>query len=88
MSTFLLELPDLLMEEAKAAAAEDKVSLDQLLVSFTEEGIKRRREILQLMKRVSLADLATALAILESVPNVAPDKGDELPRSRRKRRSK
>ena len=86
MSTFPLELPDALMEEAKAAAAEDKVSLNHLLASFIEEGVKRRREILQLMKRVSRADSAAALAILDRVPNVAPDEGDELPRALQGRR--
>jgi hypothetical protein len=79
VSTYPLRLADHLMEEAKAAAAEDNVSLNQLLATFIADGIGHRRAILGLKKRASRADVAAALAILDRVPNVAPDEGDELP---------
>jgi hypothetical protein len=85
VSTFPLELADHVMEEAKAAAAEDNVSLNQLLATLIAEGIGHRRAILELKKRASRADAAAALAILDRVPNVAPDEGDELPAALRGR---
>jgi hypothetical protein len=69
------------MEEAKAAAAEDNVSLNQLLATLIADGIGHRRAILALKKRAARADPAAALAILDRVPHVAPDEGDELPRA-------
>jgi hypothetical protein len=86
VSTYPLRLADHLMEEAKAAAAEDNVSLNQLLATLIADGIGHRRAILELKKRAGRADHAAALAILDRVPNVAPDQGDELPAAMRVRR--
>ena len=86
MSTYPLRLADHLMEEAKAAAAEDNVSLNQLLATLIADGIGHRRAILELKKRAGRADPAAALAILDRVPDVALDEGDELPRALQGRR--
>lgn len=79
MSTYPLRLADHVMEEAKRAAAEDNVSLNQLLSAFIADGIGHRRAIMSLKERAARGNAAAALAILDRVPDVAPDPGDELP---------
>jgi hypothetical protein len=78
VSTYPLRLADHVMEEAKQAAAEDNVSLNQLLASFIADGIGHRRAILSLRKRAARGNAEAALAILERAPDVAPDPGDEI----------
>lgn len=78
MSTYPLRLADHVMEEAKQAAAEDNVSLNQLLAAFIADGIGHRRAILSMKKRAERGDVQAALAVLGRVPAVQPDKGDEL----------
>jgi len=78
MSTYPLRLADHVMEEAKRAAAEDNVSLNQLLSAFIADGVGHRRAILNLKKRAARGDTEAALAILDRAPDVAPDPGDEL----------
>jgi hypothetical protein len=67
------------MEEAKQAAADDNVSLNQLLSAFIADGIGHRRAILELKKRAARGNGAAALSILDRAPNMPPDAGDELP---------
>jgi hypothetical protein len=78
MRTYPLRLADHVMEEAKRAAAEDNVSLNQLLSAFIADGVGHRRAILNLKKRAARGDTDAALAILDRAPDVAPDSGDEL----------
>jgi hypothetical protein len=78
MSTYPLRLADHLMEEAKQAASEDNVSLNQLLAAFIADGVGHRRAILSLKKRAARGNAEAALAILDRAPDVAPDPGDEL----------
>jgi hypothetical protein len=78
MSTYPLRLADHVMEEAKQAAAEDNVSLNQLLSAFIADGVGHRRAILNLKKRAARGNADAALAILDRAPDVAPDPGDEL----------
>lgn len=78
MSTYPLRIADHVMEEAKRAAAEDNVSLNQLLAAFVADGIGHRRAIMTLKKRAERGNVEAALAILDRVPDVAPDAGDEL----------
>ena len=73
-----MRLADHVMEEAKQAAAEDNVSLNQLLSAFIADGVGHRRAILNLKKRAARGNSDAALAILERAPDVAPDSGDEL----------
>ncbi|WP_426236835.1 hypothetical protein [Pararhizobium sp. DWP1-1-3] len=78
MSTYPLRLADHVMEEAKQVAAEDNVSLNQLLSAFIADGIGHRRAIMKLKKRADRGNAGAALAILDRTPNVKPDAGDEL----------
>lgn len=78
MSTYPLRLADHVMEEARQAAAEDNVSLNQLLSAFIADGIGHRRAILSLQKRAARGNVEAALSILDRTPDVEPDAGDEL----------
>ncbi len=77
MSTYPLRLADHVMEEAKRAAAEDNVSLNQLLAAFIADGIGHRRAIMNLKKRAAAGNVDAALEILDRVPDREPDPGDE-----------
>ena len=78
MSTYPLRLADHVMEEAKQAAAEDNVSLNQLLSAFIADSVGHRRAIPNLKKRAARGNAEAALAILERAPGVAPDPGTSL----------
>lgn len=78
MSTYPLRIADHVMEEAKRAAAEDNVSLNQLLSAFIADGIGHRRAIMNLKNRAARGDVDAALGILDRTPDIAPDAGDEL----------
>lgn len=77
MSTYPLRLAEHVMEEARQAAAEDNVSLNQLLAAFIADGIGHRRAILGLRKRAARGNAEAALAILDRAPDAPPDPGDE-----------
>jgi hypothetical protein len=79
MTSYALRVPDHIYEQAKAAAEEDNVSINQILVSFIAEGLGHRRGLRMMRERAARADIGAALAILDQVPDVAPDAGDELP---------
>lgn len=89
MSTYPLRIADHVMEEAKRAAAEDNVSLNQLLSAFIADGIGHRRAIMSLKNRATQGNVDAALAILNRTPDVDPDPDDalietkETPRRRR-----
>lgn len=78
MSTYPLKLADDVMEEARRAAAEDNVPLNQLLSSFIADGIGHRRAILGLKIRAERGDPTAALAILDRAPSAEPDPEDLL----------
>lgn len=77
MSTYPLRIADHVMEEARRAAAEDNVSLNQLLAAFIADGIGHRRAILSLKERAARGNIEAALSILDRVPDIAPEPGDE-----------
>lgn len=79
MSSYPLRLPDHLLEEARRAAADDNVSLNQLLSSLIADGIGHRRAILALRQRAETGDTASALSVLDKVPAIAPDPDDIMP---------
>ena len=79
MTSFALRLPDHIMDQARAASAEDNVSINQMLVSFISEGLGHRRGLKMIKERAARADVNAAVAILDNVvPDVPPDAGDEL----------
>lgn len=78
MSGFALRVPDHILAQAKAAAVEEHVSVNQLLVALIAEGLGHRRGLRDLQKRAARADVAAALHILDEAPDVPPDAGDEM----------
>ncbi|GBQ14071.1 toxin-antitoxin system HicB family antitoxin [Acidiphilium acidophilum] len=78
MSGFALRVPDHILDQAKAAAAEEQVSINQLLVALIAEGLGHRRGLRDLRQRASRADVAKALKILDRAPDVAPDHDDAV----------
>jgi len=79
MSQFPLRLPDHVMEQARDAANEDHVSMNQLLVAFIAEGLGHRRGLRAMRERAARGNPEAALAILESLPSAQPEPGDEMP---------
>ncbi len=79
MSGFALRVPDHILVQAKEAAAEEKVSVNQRLVSLITEGVGHRRGLRDVRERAARADVAEALRILDRTPDVPPDADDELP---------
>ena len=57
------------MEQAKSAASEDKVSINQMLVAIIAEGLGHRRGLKMMHERAARADVGAALAILDRVPD-------------------
>lgn len=82
MSGFALRVPDHILAQAKAAAAEEHVSINQLLVALIAEGLGHRRGLRDLQKRAARADVAAALRILDEAPDIPSDEGDELAEAR------
>lgn len=83
MTTYPLRLADHVMEEARRAAMEDNVSLNQLLSAFIADGIGHRRAIMTLKTRAGRGDVDAALALLDKAPDVPPEPSDEIvPRKR------
>ena len=79
MTNFALRVPDHVMDQAKAAAGEDKVSINQLLVSFIAEGLGHRRGLKVMRERAARANINDALAILDRAPDIPAEAGDEMP---------
>ena len=82
MSGFALRVPEHILEQAKAAAAEDHVSINQLLVAIIAEGLGHRRGLHDLKRRAARANVGEALRILDQAPDAPPDVGDEIPSAR------
>jgi hypothetical protein len=81
MTQFPLRVPDYLMDQARAAAEEEKVSINQILLSFIAEGIGHRRAVRSLKERADRGDAEMALAILDGLPSLPVEDGDEMPLS-------
>jgi hypothetical protein len=82
MTQFPLRVPDHIMDQARAAASEDQVSINQLMLSFIAEGLGHRRGIRIVRQRAANADPEKALAILKRIDGLPPEPGDEMPDQR------
>lgn len=79
MSNYALRLPKDLMEDARAIAADQGVSVNQFLATAIAEhvgGLKARSAI---RLRQMRGDPEAARAILQMAPDAPPVPGDELP---------
>lgn len=79
MTTYSLRLPEHIMAQAREAAADDGVSVNHLLTAFVAEGLGQRRGLAMIRERAARADIDAAIALLDRVPDVPPDSGDEVP---------
>jgi hypothetical protein len=82
MSQYPLRLPDYIMEQARTAAEEDNVSVNQMFLSLISEGIGHRRALRGLRDRAQRGDTEKALAILDGLPDLPPDPDDTMPEDR------
>lgn len=82
MSQYPLRVPDYLLDQAREAAREENVSINQLFLAFISDGMGQRRALRALQARAAKGDPARALALLESLPDHGPEAGDEMPEER------
>ncbi len=82
-----MQVPDHIYDQAKAAAEEDNVSINQMLVSFIAEGRGHRRGLRTMRERAARANVEAALAILDRAPDVASDVVDKHPENTKSTRS-
>jgi hypothetical protein len=67
------------MDQAREAAEQEKVSLNQMLLTFIADGIGHRRAIRSLQERAKRGNPEKALAILDRLGTLPPEPGDEMP---------
>lgn len=79
MTRFALDLPDSLLDGAKAAAARDGTTVEQLLTLAIAEKLSALDAEELIATRAARADAQAYRAILDGVPDVPPAAGDELP---------
>lgn len=79
MTQFPLRMPEHVMEQARLAANEDGVSVNQMLVSLISEGLGHRRGIKMMRERAARGNQEAAIAILDKIEGLPPEPGDELP---------
>jgi hypothetical protein len=79
MSQYPLRLPDYLMDQAREAAEQENVSLNQMLLAFVAEGLGHRKALRALKGLAARGDPQAALKILEGIEGLPPEPGDEMP---------
>lgn len=82
MSQFALRVPDHILEQARMAAQEDNVSINQLLSALIAEGLGHRRGLRMMRERARRADPEAALRLLETLSSEPVEQGDEMPEAR------
>ena len=79
ISNFALRLPPSLMQDVKAFAAADSVSINQFVVQAVAERIAMLRARDHLARRAARSKPGDILRILEIAGDDTPIPGDELP---------
>ena len=79
VSNFALRIPPSLMEDVKAIAASDSVSVNQFIVQAIAERVAVLRDRGYLAQRAARAKPDAFLRILEIAGDDTPIPGDELP---------
>ncbi len=79
MTQFPLRVPDHIMDQARLAAEEDQVSINQLMLSFIAEGLGHRRGLRAIRERAARGEPDKALAILDRLQGAPPEEGGEMP---------
>lgn len=78
-TSYLLRLPASIMEEAKKAAAQDGVSLNQFISTALAEKVSALRAEAVLRERARPADRRTFDEVMSRAGGTPPRPGDELP---------
>ncbi|MFZ1415759.1 MAG: YlcI/YnfO family protein [Defluviicoccus sp.] len=78
-TSYLLRLPASIMEEAKKAAAQDGVSLNQFISTALAEKVSALRAEAVLSERARRADWRTFDEVMSQAGGTPPRPGDELP---------
>lgn len=79
MSNYPLRLPKALMEDARAMADAQGVSINHFLSTLIAERIGELKGLGQVRQRIGRANRAAAAAVLIRVPDRTPLEGDEFP---------
>lgn len=79
MTQFPLRVPDDILEQARLAADEERVTLNQLMLSYIADGLGQRKAAKMMRARARRADPERALAILDGIEGLPPERGDEMP---------
>ena len=79
MATLSIEIPDSLRNGIEELSAKDGYSLNQFLVCAAAEKLSSFATMEYLRERAARADFAEFDRIMEQIPKVTPDPGDELP---------
>jgi uncharacterized protein (DUF1778 family) len=79
MATMSIRVPESLHRAIKELATKDGYSMNQFLVTAAAEKLSALNTIEYLRQRAERADLKEFERILDSVPDVPPDPGDEIP---------
>lgn len=82
MSQFALRVPDHILEQARIAAREDNISMNQLLSALIAEGLGHRRGLRMMRQRARRADPEAALRLLDTLSSSPVEEGDEMPERR------
>ncbi len=77
--TYALRLPDHVMEQAKAVAAAQGTSLNQLFTSFIAHGLGQHQAFETIRRRAEQANVPAVLELLAQTPDVPAAEGDEMP---------
>ena len=78
MSTLTLNLPDSLHRKVRELAQEDGVSINQFISTAVAEKLSALLTVEYLEERAKLGSRQKFLAILDRVPDVPADPGDEV----------
>lgn len=79
MATMSIRVPESLHRAIKEMASKDGYSMNQFLITAAAEKLASLNTVDYLQQRANRADLQEFERILDLVPDVAPDPGDELP---------
>ena len=77
MSTLTVKMPDGLAEQLRECAAQEGVTVDQLLSAAASEKISAMLTVEHLRQRARRANRADFIAFLDAAPDVEPRSGDQ-----------
>lgn len=79
MANYALRVPDSLLDYARQVAEEEHVSMNQFFVMAIAEKVSALKTEAYFRMRQSRGDPASLDTWLAATPDLAPEKGDELP---------